>query len=180
VGRIVRNGGPSDDASRWIAYGNTLLARLDCTGEHADAVRELVMKRHHDGLLWTYTEAGTLDTLQRLRDAGYTVGVVSNADGRVASFLDRAGLARLLDFIVDSGAVGVEKPDARIFRIACEHAGVSPDQAVHVGDIYDIDVVGARAAGVTPILVDPDDLYAEADCERIRNIAELPDWLADR
>jgi hypothetical protein len=61
----------------------------------------------------------------------------------------------LVDFVVDSGVVGVEKPDPRIFRIACERAGVKPAEAVHVGDFYDIDVLGARAAGVHALLLDP-------------------------
>jgi putative hydrolase of the HAD superfamily len=177
VGEIVKNGGPSDDASRWVAYGATLLSKLDCPGEHASAVRELVMKRHTEGRLWTHTEEGTLDALQRVRDAGYTLGVVSNADGRVASFLSYAGLVDLLDFVVDSGAVGVEKPDPRIFELACAEAGVAPEEAIHVGDVYEIDVIGARAAGVHPLLIDPDGFHADADCDRIAGIIELPDWL---
>jgi HAD superfamily hydrolase (TIGR01509 family) len=178
VGELVRDGAPSDDASRWIAYGATLLAQLQCEGEHAGAVRDLVMKRHTEGRLWSHAEEGTLQALQRVRDDGYTLGVVSNADGRVASFLEHAGLADVLDFVIDSGAVGVEKPDPRIFRLACERAGVTPAEAVHVGDVYEIDVLGARSAGVHPLLVDPDGLHTHCDCDRIRNIADLPDWLA--
>jgi HAD superfamily hydrolase (TIGR01509 family) len=177
VGQMVAAGGPSDDTSRWVAYGATLLSELDCEGEHADAVRKLVMHRHTEGRLWTHTEDGTLAALQRLRDAGFTLGVVSNADGRVASFLRYAGLHDVLDFVIDSGAVGVEKPDARIFAMACERAAVEPAEAVHVGDVYEIDVIGARAAGVTPLLIDPDDAHEYADCARIRAITDLPGWL---
>jgi putative hydrolase of the HAD superfamily len=178
VGEVVANGGPSDDASRWIAYGATLLAKLDCEGDHASAVRELVLKRHIEGRLWTHAEEGTLQALQQVREAGYILGVVSNADGRVASFLEYAGLTDVLDFVVDSGAVGIEKPDPRIFELACSEAGVEAGEAVHVGDVYEIDVVGARAAGVHPLLIDPDGLHAHADCDRIAGILDLPDWLA--
>jgi putative hydrolase of the HAD superfamily len=73
--------------------------------------------------------------------------------------------------------VGVEKPDPRIFHLACERGGVTCDEAVHVGDVYEIDVLGARAAGVHPLLIDPDGLHADADCERIPAITDLPRWL---
>jgi putative hydrolase of the HAD superfamily len=129
------------------------------------------------GRLWTRTRAGTADMLAGLRSAGLVVGVVSNSDGRVEQFLETAGLRPHLDFVIDSGRVGVEKPDPRIFQIACEHAAVRPDQAVHVGDVYEIDVLGARAAGILPVLVDPDDLMPHADCARIPHVGVLPAWL---
>ena len=76
--------------------------------------------------------------------------MVSNADGRVESFLRHVGITKYLDFVVDSGLVGVEKPDPRIFEIALERAQVRKDEVVHVGDVYEVDVVGARAAGIEP------------------------------
>jgi putative hydrolase of the HAD superfamily len=178
VTRMVRAGGPGDDASRWVAFARTLFAVLGSDGKAADALLELVLQRHHDGLLWAYTVDGTADVLRQIRAAGFTIGVVSNADGRIHEFLARAQLLDHFDFVVDSGVVGVEKPDPAIFRIACERAGVSAAEAVHVGDFYEIDVLGARAAGVRPVLLDPDDLYADVGCDRIRAIKELPDWLS--
>jgi putative hydrolase of the HAD superfamily len=177
VEQLVRSGGPSDDASRWHAYGLHLLQRLGCRGEDVRAVQEALIRRHAEGWLYSYTVEGTLDALRQVRDMGCTLGIVSNADGRIETFLERAGLGGAFDFIVDSGIVGVEKPDPRIFHIACQRAGVQPQDAVHVGDFYEIDVMGARAAGVRPLLLDPDDLHPHADCERVRAITELPDWL---
>lgn len=177
VEQLVRSGGASDDASRWRAYGAHLLDALGCRGADVLAVQRILMRRHQEGFLYSYTVDGTRAALQQLRTLGCTLGVVSNADGRIDQFLDRAGLLDLLDFVVDSGKVGVEKPDPRIFRIACERGGVDPQDAVHVGDFYEIDVLGARAAGVRPVLLDPDDLHPHADCDRVRAITELPDWL---
>lgn len=177
LAHLIRSGEARDDVSRWLAFGRRLFESLRCDGE-ADAMMQVITQRHLEGLLWSHTYEGTAEALQRVRDAGYTLGVVSNADGRIDTFLDRAGLLRFMDFVVDSGAVGVEKPDPRIFAIACERAGVQPAEAVHVGDFYDIDVLGARAHGVNALLLDPDDLHAHVDCDRIRDITELPDWLA--
>jgi putative hydrolase of the HAD superfamily len=177
VAELVRSGGPSDDASRWQAYGRHLLGGLGCRDREVQAVQEMLVRRHREGYLYSWTVEGTRAALQEIRAMGCTLGVVSNADGRIAEFLERAGLGDAFDFVVDSGIVGVEKPDPRIFRIACSHAGVEPAAAVHVGDFYEIDVLGARAAGVWPVLLDPDDLHVHADCDRVRAITELPDWL---
>lgn len=175
---LIRSGAAPDDASRWLAFGAALFAGLGCNGGDAQALLDLVLERHTDGLLWSHTVEGTDAALRRIRDAGSIIGVVSNADGRIENFLRHVGLLELVDFVVDSGIVGVEKPDPRIFRIACERAGVEPTDAVHVGDIYDIDVLGARAAGIRPLLLDQDDLFTGIDCDRITSITELPDWLA--
>lgn len=168
-----------DDAARWRFYGEAVLSRLGCPPQQLDSVYEALLHRHQQGLLWTRAEPETGAVIRSLHDLGYTVGVISNADGRIASFLNHAGLAPLLDFIIDSAVVGVAKPDPGIFQLACLAAGVAPEQAVHVGDVFEIDVVGARRAGVLPILFDPADLQQDADCARIRSLTELIPWLRD-
>lgn len=165
------------DADRWRKAWASALAGLGCTGASAAAVFDAVRARHAQGRLWTRVEQGTGDALMALKSAGYLLGVVSNADGRIAQFLNTAGLYGPLDFIVDSAIVGVEKPNPRIFEIACERAGVAPSEALHVGDFYEIDVLGARAAGVHGLLVDPDGGSDGLDCDRIRGVADLPAWL---
>lgn len=175
---LMRSGMASDDASRWRAYGEKLLGELGCGPAEMLAVRRALRVRHEEGMLWSHVEPGTAETLDALRTRGYQLVVVSNADGRVASFLERAGLAPFFHDIIDSGVVGVEKPDPGIFRVACERIAVRPDEAVHVGDILEIDVFGARAAGVRPVLFDPHDTCVEPDCERIGTIPELLDLLS--
>jgi putative hydrolase of the HAD superfamily len=170
-------GNRGGEQTRWQLFARTLLAGLECPPEAEPVVRAAVSERHAAATLWSYTEPDTAEVLARLRAAGFVLGVVSNADVRVASFLEYAGLASAFDFVIDSTLVGVEKPDPRIFQLACERAGVTPAEAAHVGDVYEIDVVGARLAGVTPILFDPDDLLPAADCLRVRALAHLPDLL---
>ena len=80
--------------------------------------------------------------------------------------------------IVDSGAVGVAKPDPRIFHLALEAVGTTPDRAIHVGDAYQYDVRGARAAGVRPLLVDPLGIRDDVDCERIASLLDVAALLA--
>lgn len=178
VRRIMRSEDPGDDASRWQAYAAVLMRELRCEGEALGRVRAALVERHMAGTLWTYVEEQTTETLQQIKDAGYRVGIVSNADGRIARFLAYAGLDHYFDVIVDSGVFGIEKPDPRIFLHACEQLGVQPQETVFVGDIYEIDVMGARAAGLLPVLImnGGNDGY---DCPVIRSIPELVGLLSN-
>jgi putative hydrolase of the HAD superfamily len=92
-------------------------------------------------------------TLRALRERGATLVVVSNWDVSLHEVLDRTGLAPLVDAVVTSAEHGAAKPDPSIFRAALERAGAAADEAVHCGDSYEADVVGARAAGIEPVLV---------------------------
>jgi putative hydrolase of the HAD superfamily len=114
--------------------------------------------------LWTVAEPAAEAALAHVRAAGVPAAVISNSNGSVASILESVGLARYLDFVIDSGKVGVEKPDPRIFRLAAERAGVAPEDAVYIGDLYSVDVVGARAAGLDAILLDPGACWGARDC----------------
>jgi len=174
----LRQGQAANDDARWRLYGQLLMRELGCPPERAEEVRAAVQARHREARLWTRVVDGTAAALTELRAAGYTLCVVSNADGRVERFLEHAGLRVLLDHVVDSGLVGVEKPDPRIFAIACERVGAAPAECVHVGDVYAVDVAGARAAGVAPVLLDPLDEEPRRDVARIRALGELPPLLA--
>lgn len=174
---MLQSSDPGDDTIRWRAYAQTMLKELGCFGDDAEAVRNQIGELNRAGRLWGHMEEGTIATLEILKRTGYTVGIVSNSDGRVNQFLEHAGLMPHIDFVIDSGAVGFEKPDRRIFEIACARAGVAPEEAVHVGDLYEIDVLGARSAGITPILIDAEDAQPGVDCDRIRAMPELITWL---
>ena len=122
---------------------------------------------------------GIFDTLEpsapaalaAAREAGLAIGVISNSNGSIASLLDSLGLGSFLDFVLDSFVVGVEKPDPRIFRMALERARVDAPDAVYVGDLYSVDVVGARSVGMSAILLDPGACWGERDCPAVPDVA---------
>jgi len=90
----------------------------------------------------------------------------------------KLGLEPYLDFVVTSEEAGADKPNPPIFQAALRQARVDASEAIHVGDQYKIDVVGARGVGINPILIDRYDLYPElSDCPRIRNLTELAKYL---
>jgi HAD superfamily hydrolase (TIGR01509 family) len=123
--------------------------------------------------LWNVPLPGIADALAELRALGLRLVVVSNADGTVERGLTRAGLHARLDVIVDSHWVGFEKPDPRIFAHALERSGARPETTLHVGDLYAADVVGARAAGVHALLLDPHDDWPPVDCARLPDVPAL-------
>ena len=174
--RRVREGGRSSEA--WRDYFRILLTRVGAPPASTEEIIDTLAEAHHRIGLWTVAIDGAVATVRALKDAGHRLGVVSNAEGRVERDLEGAGYAGLFETVVDSHIVGVEKPDPQIFRIAMERMGVAPETAIFLGDVPAIDIVGARAAGLTPVLLDRHDLYRSVDAPRLRSIAELPDWLA--
>jgi HAD superfamily hydrolase (TIGR01549 family) len=118
--------------------------------------------------LWTALEPEAVEAVALARASGLRTAVISNSNGTVAEILERLGLARHLDFIIDTSKVGVEKPDPRIFHLALDRAGVRPDEAAYVGDLYSIDVLGSRAAGLDAVLMDPGGCWPSRDCRTAR------------
>src|SRR5919108_1549515 len=117
--------------------------------------------------VWNTAEPDAEAALTLARAHGLRAAVISNSNGSVASVLQTLGLPRHLDFILDSHLVGVEKPDARIFEMALARAGVAAAEAVYVGDLYSVDVLGARAAGMDAILLDPGACWGERNCHAV-------------
>lgn len=115
--------------------------------------------------------------LNYAKTAGLRMGIISNWEPSLPDFCRDMGLAHIFPTIVSSMAEGIEKPSPRLFEIALERMGVAPERAVYVGDDYRMDVVGARAAGLTPILLDRNDRYLSTDCLKIRRLDEIMDFL---
>ncbi len=169
----ILGGVPGTDATRVPSYFEDLLEGAGVSGAARDELVARLEAHHRERNLWRVPFSCARATLERLRGAGLRLGVVSNADGRAAAILRATGLAAWLDVIVDSHFEGVEKPDAEIFRRALERLDVAADAALFVGDIVSIDVVGARNAGLRPVLLDAAGAYEDVDCARIARPGEL-------
>lgn len=128
---------------------------------------------HVKNNLWSQRDEAALPVLRVLKESGYTLGVISNSDGQVAQLLQRLSLTEQLDFIVDSGRVGAEKPHPEIFRIALQLGGLRPSEAVYVGDIYSVDILGANRVGLKGILIDPIAAWAQVSCLKARGLPEV-------
>jgi putative hydrolase of the HAD superfamily len=98
---------------------------------------------------------GALETLDRCRDAGLRVGLLSNADDRLRPALGDLGLLERVHAAFLSDEIGFAKPDPRIFHAAAKGLGVAPGALVHVGDSQSADIEGAQAAGCLALHVGP-------------------------
>jgi putative hydrolase of the HAD superfamily len=168
------------DATRREGYFSNLLHAADVAAEHVPAILAALDAENLATGLWRVPLEQAAETLQGLRARGLRTAVVSNADGRVEALLHAAGLRVHLELVVDSHYEGIEKPDPEIFRRALDRMGVRAERAIYVGDIYAIDVVGARAAGLAPVLIDSVGAYPDVDCPRIGGLAELLDRIPRR
>ncbi|HEX2444297.1 MAG TPA: HAD family hydrolase [Vicinamibacterales bacterium] len=156
---------------------------LDTAGVAASEARanalDALRAYHSRHNLWETIPSDVLPALARLRNMGLRIAVVSNANGTLCAHFERLGLSRAVECVVDSADVGIEKPDPAIFEHALARLGARRETTVHVGDLYNVDVVGARAAGLRAVMFDPLDLYADEPCERVRSLDELATLLAD-
>jgi len=178
VGERIRT---TNDRSRgWeyfnLALGHAGIPRTDAT----DAALGELYDYHQQHNLWETVPVAVPGALAALRQLGMRLAVVSNSNGTLRAKLARLGLDAAFDLMIDSCEVGVEKPDPGIFTLALDRLGVAAGDALHVGDFYHIDVVGARAAGVDAWLIDAGNLYADADCPRFPNLAAVAAALARR
>ncbi|HEV3450640.1 MAG TPA: HAD family hydrolase [Acidimicrobiia bacterium] len=172
------------DRSVWHAYNRAYARVCGIASDGIDGATAELLEEFGRGGMWTRVIPGATAALRELNALGLGLAVVSNADGTVEEQLRADGICQVgagdgvpVAAVLDSSVVGVSKPDPGIFRLALDALGVAPHEAVHVGDTPAADVEGARAAGVTPVLVDPYDLHPEIGCTRIRSLPDLPPLL---
>lgn len=161
----------------WRDYFHIILANVGTPLESHEPIIETLWEAHERIGLWTAPIPGAVETVKVLKEQGFRLAVVSNAEGQVERDLGLAGFDGLFETIVDSHIVGVEKPDPAIFGIALERLDTKADGAVFLGDVPAVDIAGAHAAGIAAVLLDRHDLYAEIDAPRLKSIEEFPAWL---
>lgn len=153
---------------------------IDYDDEALHAAAREFQAEHLRANLWSVVPDEVHPALRRLRAAGYRLGLISNTEDNLRPVLARTGLDAYFDSLVLSSEVSSEKPDPVIFREALGQMAVSPERAIFVGDFYSIDVAGARAVGITPILLDPKGLSPDRDVARIASLTELAELLEVR
>jgi HAD superfamily hydrolase (TIGR01549 family) len=167
----------------------SLLAEWGYPSPPDELIRQSLAGMYAVSQAYWKTEADAHPTLQWLREAGYRLGLISNAgdDADVQTLVDHADLREYFDVILTSAALGIRKPNPRIFQVALDHWGYSPAQAAMVGDSLGADILGARNAGLYSVWVTRHaDTAANRDHEDtiqpdalITTLGELPRLLSE-
>lgn len=163
----------------WIYYCERTLLVFGCSKEQAAELAPVISKRmDSDYTPLDHVPPEVHRTLRALRDAGLQLAVVSNRGNSFDEQLAQLELSQYFEFALAAGVVDLWKPEAGIFLHAVERLGVQPNEAMYVGDNYFADVVGARNAGLQPVLIDPEGIFDSAEneigeCPVIREMCEL-------
>ena len=159
----------SVDFNYWHAYYSELLT---CLGLQDEQLKMALIKASRQSGAWDFVHPGTREALDNLRNH-YHLAVISNSDGGIGPLLHRCGLGECFVSITDSGHVGCEKPDPRIFRAALNTLSLPPDETVYIGDVYSVDYLGARSAGMQALLFDVSQTYAGHEVARVSDLADV-------
>lgn len=147
--RAMKHGAPLRIAEpSWRSYWRGVVR--EAVGVEDDAVFDALYELYRLPGAWKVS-SGADTFVARVRRAGMRLALISNWDDRLSGLLASMGIDGWFDEILVSGELGCEKPDPRIFEIACRRLGVAPAQALHVGDSLRADVEGARGAGLRAV-----------------------------
>ena len=158
----------------WIEYSRRRLLALGASEEWAVEVAPKVSI--HMGEVYKPDSVVPEDvrrTLPQLKESGYILGVISNRDKPFLDVLQEHGISEFFDFSLAAGEVNSFKPDPGVFEHGLRRVNLSARDVIYVGDNYYADVVGARNAGLQPILYDPLGIFPDPDCAMIKSFDEL-------
>ena len=170
------------EGQEWSTYLRAYLSSIDVPEDRLEAAMEALIPvwKGPSFDLWRRVLGGSVDGLRALGDADLRLGIVSNSDGLVQELLARNEICQVgpgpgvqVLTIVDSGVVGVAKPDPRIFEVALPSLGLEPSDVIYVGDSVKYDVRSAEDAGMTPLHFDPFGLCDATDHSHVADVDQV-------
>ncbi|MCU0852828.1 MAG: HAD-IA family hydrolase [Thermoplasmata archaeon] len=156
----------------WTKYDAYILRSLGLKADAATFAKDV--GRAFDEIMpgvsnWApYPE--TISVLDLLKRRDLKLGVISNATSLLTNVFDNLGMSKYFDTVVISDEVGVRKPSPDIFKIALRRADVTASRSLYVGDMLEVDIVGAKKAGMNAVLIDRTNTYPDARCLRMKDL----------
>jgi HAD superfamily hydrolase (TIGR01549 family) len=167
--------GGTVDHGFWWTFHTYLLEDLG----HDFSVRDEMVANTQNSANWDEILPGTREALDRIAQ-NFRIAVISNADGGIERVLSRCNIADCFESITDSGIVGIEKPRVVIFEAALAAMNAKANESLYVGDVYSVDYLGARNAGMDAVLLDVSGAYRDRDLPRVETLPELESWLTQQ
>ena len=164
---------PGGERAWWGEFVREVIVRLDHDAPWEKLLDELYTAFANDAVWKVFPTART--TLDTLAERGVRLAVISNWDRRLPEILQKLDLAAAFEIVTVSAIEGVEKPAPEIFQRTLDRMGVSPEQALHIGDSPQEDYAGAERAGLDALLIDRHDLFVEEPYRRITSLQEILD-----
>jgi REG-2-like HAD superfamily hydrolase len=163
---------PEDKIAFYSDYATRIFSGAGLKINQDTALQVLAKIRGYNWRFERYED--TLPTLQELEKRGLIIGLISNVVRDMETIYQELGIQPYLSFKVTSAEVGCDKPQPEIFLAALSKAQVKPEEAIHIGDQYEADVLGAQGVGMKGVLIDRNNHFPEiTDCPRIRSLSEI-------
>lgn len=167
-----------DDEAFWKNYVSMRIKKMGASDEQAEVFRPRIEKyfaEEYQPVNWVPPELHEI--LPMLRESGFTLAVLSNRRSPFIDLMKELALHDYFDAIMAAGEVGTWKPDPQVFDKLLGQLELMPEETVYIGDNYYADVVGARNAGIYPLLYDPRDVFEDPDCIKITSFEALIEML---
>lgn len=160
----------------WYQIISSTFENTGCKFEE-DKIKVLTSTLYNDfcsSKHWSiFPEVNTV--LKNLKSRGIKIGVISNFDERLENLLENLDLLQYIDFTLCSKTTGFSKPDPEIFKIALKRAGVKEEEALHIGDDFDLDYKAAVESRLHSLLLVRDCGSVNADVDSVRSLTEIFD-----
>lgn len=176
----IRKRSVTEQANMYIQYQQTVLATAGIDTTREPQILGKLVKRMQEisSQMHFVLFDDVLPAMQLIKEYKLVIGILTNLDRDMTPLCRELGLDSYIDLIVTSGEIGADKPNAPIFLAAMKRALVQSSEAIHVGDQYQVDVIGARGVGIKPLLIDRYDTSTDIkDCPRLHALTELVDYL---
>ncbi len=167
---------PEESRHFWIRFYGRLVEEVG--GKEADGELPAALYRTFSDPANYVAYHDVQETIYRLKEDGYRLGIISNFEAWLLDLLDALNMSSHFEVVVISGCEGYEKPHPEIYALALRRAGIPPQRALHVGDSPLSDYRGPCEAGMRAVLLDRWGRFPEFDGRRVRDLREIPELLA--
>jgi HAD superfamily hydrolase (TIGR01549 family) len=176
----IRKRSVAEQANMYMQYQQTVLATVGIDIHGKPQILGKLVKRMQETSLKMHFVLfqDVLPAMQKVKERKLIIGILTNLDRDMTPLCRELGLDKYVDFVITTSEVGADKPNAPIFLAALKRVSVQAAEAIHVGDQYQVDVLGARGVGIKPLLIDRYNTSTDIkDCTCLHTLTELVNYL---